>query len=126
MPKDGEEPRYRVYRGGRRADGKDPLAERLRGVTAPREGSPPPGQAGPRVRPGSPIVLPQPGGAPPPRRRRGAPGAPTPAPKRRRRRPPIGRIVAIGVPVLLLLLALWIGYGYLRFRDAISAANGRL
>ena len=37
-----------------------------------------------------------------------------------------GRILAIVVPVLLLVMALWVGYGYRRFRDAIAKANDRL
>src|SRR5262249_14735968 len=81
-----------------------------------------------RLRPGSPIVLPEPGEAPPLRRSQGVPGRPPEQPprKRRRRRPRIGRIVAIGVPVVLLLLALWVGYGYLHFRDSMSRADKRL
>jgi LCP family protein required for cell wall assembly len=131
MPSDGDKPRYRKYRGSRRPDENDPLAERLRNVSGPQEVPPAPQQRAPRVRPGGPIILPEPGEAPPLRRSQGVPGRPPDIPptrrhKRRRRRPPIGRIVAIAVPILILLVALWVGYGYLRFRDAIAKANHRL
>jgi LCP family protein required for cell wall assembly len=131
MPMDGDKPRYRKYRGSRRPDEKDPLAERLRDVSGQQEARPAAEPKAPRIRPGSPIILPEPGQAPPLRRSQGAPGR-TPPPTRkgraprRRRRPRIGRILAIVVPVLLLVMALWVGYGYLRFRDAIAKANDRL
>jgi LCP family protein required for cell wall assembly len=115
---DREPPRYRTYRGGRKSRRDDALADRLSqpheraGADAPR----------PRVEAGSPIVLPKPGAPPPPRR-----GAPRPPAKgRRRRRIRLRRILAIGVPLLLLGLAAWVGYGYLQFRDAIAKANHRV
>src|SRR4051794_23276419 len=131
MPMDGDKPRYRKYRGSRRPDEKDPLAERLRHVSGQQEARPAAEPKAPPIRPGSPIVLPEPGQEPPLRRTTGTPGRP-PSPtragpvKRRRRRPPVGRILAVGLPILLLVTALWVGYGYLRFRDAIAKANDRL
>ena len=115
---DREQPRYRVYRGGRKPRRNEALADRL---AQPQERSGADVRR-PRVEPGSPIVLPKPGAPPPPRR-----GAPRPPARgRRRRRIRLRRVVAIVIPLLLLGLAVWIGYGYLQFRDAIAKANHRV
>jgi LCP family protein required for cell wall assembly len=92
----------------------------------------------PRGRPGV-IVLPdeQPATAPPgvppgpprpPSRAPGAPGAPSRRPPRpaRRRRIRWGRLITFTVLGLLLLLTVWVGYGYRQFRSSLDASNKRV
>ena len=88
----------------------------------------------PRGRPGG-IVLPDEGpatvppGAPPgppgpPRRTPGDPGAPSRPARRRRFR--WGRLITLTLLGLLLILAVWVGYGYRQFRSSLDASNRRV
>ena len=112
-------PNFTVYRG-RRSRGPDPIAERVRASTAPPA-------TGPSLRPGSPVVLPAPGQAPP-RRRPPGPSTRPPAPRgpRPRRRIPVKRVLLIGIPALLVLLVVWVIYGYIQFSNSMDKANKRI
>jgi LCP family protein required for cell wall assembly len=102
--------------------------------------TPPPAPGGPRGRPGV-VVLPgdqqqappaPPGRAPTPPGR--PPVDPTAPPARRPPRPPRaprrrrrwGRLITLAVVGVLLLLALWIGYGYWQYRSSLNDANARV
>jgi LCP family protein required for cell wall assembly len=39
---------------------------------------------------------------------------------------PVGRLLAIALPLAIVALAGWIGYGYLQFRDSVERANRRV
>ena len=88
---------YRVYRGGRAKGGVPTLTRRPRGA---------PAQPAETRRPAEPY--------------RG------PGPIRRERRWGPGRIVAIAIPLLVLLLIGWTVAGYLSVRSGVQKANDRL
>ena len=154
MPGDDAKRPFRTYRG-RGDDAEDPIEERARAGAGgnpsapPGDRPPPPAEpaegtqvqpvappaARPRGRPGV-VVLPgdqappvTPGGPPGPPRR--APGEPSQPPSRRpprpaRRRIRWGRLITLSVVGVLLILALWIGYGYWQFRSSLDASNKRI
>jgi LCP family protein required for cell wall assembly len=97
--------------------------------------TPPPASPQPRGRPGV-VILPDelpapsvPGTPPaPPGRPPAGPARPparrpprTPRPRRR-----WGRLISLAVLGVLLVLALWIGYGYWQYRGSLDAANKRI
>jgi LCP family protein required for cell wall assembly len=88
---------YRVYKGGRAKGGVPTLTRR------------------PRATPRRPVEESR-----PPERYRG------PGPVRRERRFGPGRIVAIAIPLLVLLLIGWTVAGYLSVRSGVQKANERL
>ncbi len=143
MPGDDAKRPYRTYRG-RGGDAGDPIEERARANAAAEASAAPP------ETPPAPVA--QPPSAPPPERPRttpppprGRPGVvvlpdeqpprppttppsrrpPRPArPARRRLRP--WRLIALTVLGALLVLVLWVGYGYWQFRGSMDAANKRV
>ena len=153
MPGDDAKRPFRTYRG-RGGDAGDPIEERARAHAAgeahapPDAGepgraareppaapppadrrrrtpaAPPPPPASPRGRPGV-VVLPdeQPAAGRRPRPR-GRPRERPPRPARRRLRP--FRLILLAVLGALLVLVLWVGYGYWQFRGSMDAANARI
>ncbi len=131
MPGDDAKRPFRTYRG-RGSPAGDPIEERARAGAAgappsspvePPVATPPDPPAAPpappRGRPGV-VVLPDeqaPGPRQPPSRR---------PPRPKRRRLPVWRIVALAVIGALLVLVLWVGYGYWQFRGSMDAANERV
>jgi polyisoprenyl-teichoic acid--peptidoglycan teichoic acid transferase len=131
VPGDDAKRPFRTYRG-RGSQTGDPIEERARASAAggppaaPVEppaappGAPPPAPAStPGGRPGV-VVLPDeqpPGPRQPPSRRPARP---------RRPRLPAWRIVALVAVGALLVLVLWVGYGYWQFRGSMDAANERV
>jgi LCP family protein required for cell wall assembly len=97
--------------------------------------SPPATPPKPRGRPGV-VILPDeqpapsvPGRPPAPPGR--TPSDPTRPPSRRPPRPPRrrrrwGRLITLAVLGVLLVLAVWIGYGYWQYRGSLDAANKRV
>jgi LCP family protein required for cell wall assembly len=114
---DEKKPRYRTYRaaGAEAAEG-DPIAERARARA--RAAAAPAPAAEPAD--ASIVVLPEPGTRTRPRRPPTTPGGP------RRRRFPRKRWL-ISIPALLvLLLVVWIAYGYWELRSSMQRANARM
>jgi LCP family protein required for cell wall assembly len=89
---------YRVYRGGRAKGGVPTLTRRPRAIPTPMAEEP----------------------ARRPERYRG------PGPVKRERRFGVGRIVAITIPLLVLLLIGWTVAGYMSVRSGVQKANKRL
>lgn len=107
---------YRVYRGGQRGGPPDQP-----GLDLPQAGSSTrPIDAPPQGERHGPVILPPSGGTPK------APSNAQPPPSRPRRRRPWGRIVGMGVVLLLLGTGVWLVVGYLAFRDSVQRANARL
>ena len=97
---------YRVYRGGRARGPIQPLSPPREAPSPPADGRPPPqGRAPPR----------------PPR----DPARPRPPPPRPRRRRAV-LWIGLALLTLVLLLAAWVGAGYLSFRGGVEEANRRL
>jgi LCP family protein required for cell wall assembly len=132
VPGDDAKRPFRTYRG-RGGDAGDPIEERARanaagaarGPSAVRPTAPPPATppapppVPPRGRPGV-VVLPDEQPPRPP----GPPSRRPPRPARRRLRP--WRLIMFAVLGALVVLALWVGYGYWQFRGALDAANKRV
>ncbi|MDX6540442.1 MAG: polyisoprenyl-teichoic acid--peptidoglycan teichoic acid transferase, partial [Gaiellales bacterium] len=109
---------------------------------APAEGTkgqprvtPPRAAPAARGRPGVVILPDQPPQPPAPGRPPGPPGGPPTGPTRRPpRRPPRGprrrrrwgRVITLTMLGLLLLVAIWIGYGYWQYRGSLAGANKRI
>ena len=108
---------YRVYRGGQRGGSPDQpelnLPEAAAGPATRAVDAPPQGERR------GPVILPPTGGTPK------APAKATP-PSGPRRRAPWGRILGIGLVVVLLGTGVWLVLGYLAFRDSVEKANARL
>jgi polyisoprenyl-teichoic acid--peptidoglycan teichoic acid transferase len=140
VPGDDAKRPFRTYRG-RGTDAGDPIEERARAhaageaAAAPAE-SPetpetpvvePPAAPPPRRAPAAPplgrpgvVVLPGEGAPPPP----SVPSRRPPRPARRRLRP--WRLIMFAILGALLVLVLWVGYGYWQFRGSMDAANKRV
>jgi polyisoprenyl-teichoic acid--peptidoglycan teichoic acid transferase len=140
---DAEDPIEERARAGAAGEAPGPAGDAQKPPAEPSEGtraqpSAPPARTPPRGRPGV-VVLPDeqpataPPGAPPgppgpPRRAPGTPGAPsrrTPRPARRRRIR-WGRLLTFTLLGVLLILAVWVGYGYRQFRSSLNASNRRV
>ena len=147
MPGDDAKRPFRTYRGRGGDAGDDPIEERAR-ANAAAEAAEPAAEA--PARPAVPPPIPPPApAAPPPRGRPGvivlpdeeparAPGTPRPPgppqppsrrpPRRprRRRRLRLRRLIGFMVLGALLMLVLWVGYGYSQFRGSLDDANKRI
>ncbi|MDX6629062.1 MAG: polyisoprenyl-teichoic acid--peptidoglycan teichoic acid transferase [Gaiellales bacterium] len=131
MAGDDAKPPFRVYRG-RGDQAADPIEERARAgaagaspespVVPPAEpaATPPARPAPSRGRPGV-VVLPD---EQPPRPPTTTPSRRPPRPGWRPRRP--WRLLLLAVLGALLVLLLWVGYGYWQFRGSLNDANRRL
>jgi LCP family protein required for cell wall assembly len=132
---DDAKPPFRVYRG-RGDEAADPIEERARAAAA---GAPPPTPVvPPETPPADPRVPPTPPRPAPPLGRPGVvvlpedqPPSPPPRPSRRparppRRRLPPWRLILLTVLGALLVLVLWVAYGYWQFRGALNDANRRV
>lgn len=130
MAGDDAKPPFRVYRG-RGDNAADPIEERARAgaagappeplVVPPAEpeATPPARPAPSRGRPGV-VVLPDEQPPRPPT----TPSRRPPRPGWRPRRP--WRLLLLAVLGALLVLLLWVGYGYWQFRGSLNDANRRL
>jgi LCP family protein required for cell wall assembly len=106
---------YRVYRGGQRGgSGDEPRLDLPEAAGAsPQSVDAPEGERR------GPVILPPAGGVPK------SPSKTPPARGPRRRRP-WGRIIGIGLALVLLGTGIWVVIGYLAFRDSVARANARL
>jgi LCP family protein required for cell wall assembly len=115
---------YRTYRGGRAGGSDDADAARFdfsgrsASASAPPRAPTPEGMPAPDMRP-RPEPLPGRRVAEPP-----PPGGSGTGPGFWRRR--WRRVVAIGIPVVLLLFAFWLYLGYRSFSDEVARANKRI
>ena len=116
---------YRTYRGGRTGGSDDADAARFdftgrsAAASAPARAPTPEGMPAPDMRPPRTALPGRKVATPPPP---GSPGTGDPGFFRRRWR----RILAIGIPVVLLLFVFWLYLGYRAFSDEVANANKRI